>query len=568
MTPPDLAADAALAADLLAVNPRLGLLLRGPADPVRDAWLARLRALLPPDTPWRRLPADLRAGQIAGALDVAATLRSGRAARTAGLRAMALNAVVLIPSAERVSPGAAAALVGDDPDSLAGEARPACLVALDEGEEDAGASAILGEHLAIQLDLTGCRVPLPPASSGDLGRIGAARARLAAVETPADVVEALCGAAVALGIASLRPPLQAVRLARAAAAWAARARVGADEVATASRLCLAPRARTVPPDTSGAVETAEEARTQDGEAGRDASDDSSGGALEAIAVAAARSSLPPDLLAPPGSGSIAGRQDGGRGRTVSRAPRLSTRGRPFGARAGRPECAANLDLIATLQAAVPWQTVRGRHAGERLRIRPDDLRIVQRRAPLRTLTIFAVDASGSAAHGRLAEAKGAVELLLADCYVRRDEVALVAFRGTGAELLLPPTRALARARRELAELPGGGGTPLAAGLDLALNLARAAARNGRDALLALLTDGRANVARDGRADRARAETDSFAAAGAVADARLRAIVIDVGARPGASASRLADAMSARYVPLPRADAAGIAGVLASARGPA
>ena len=34
-------------------------------------------------------------------------------------------------------------------------------------------------------------------------------------------------------------------------------------------------------------------------------------------------------------------------------------------------------------------------------------------------------------------------LLLADCYVQRDEVALIAFRGLGAEILLSPTNALA-----------------------------------------------------------------------------------------------------------------------------
>ena len=72
---------------------------------------------------------------------------------------------------------------------------------------------------------------------------------------------------------------------------------------------------------------------------------------------------------------------------------------------------------------------------------------------------------------RLAEVKGAIELLLVDCYVRRDSVALIAFRGKTAELVLPPTRSLARAKRVLAGLPGGGGTPIASGLEAALALA-------------------------------------------------------------------------------------------------
>ena len=90
--------------------------------------------------------------------------------------------------------------------------------------------------------------------------------------------------------------------------------------------------------------------------------------------------------------------------------------------------------------------------------------------------------SGSSALARLAEAKGAVELLLAQAYVRRAKVALIAFRGTTAELLLPPTRSLARAKRCLGDLAGGGGTPIAAGLSAALDLAMAAKGEGTDAL--------------------------------------------------------------------------------------
>ena len=104
-----------------------------------------------------------------------------------------------------------------------------------------------------------------------------------------------------------------------------------------------------------------------------------------------------------------------------------------------------------------------------------DLRITRLQQRAATATLFVVDASGSSALHRLAEAKGAVELLLAECYVRRDQVGVIAFRGRGAEVLLPPTRSLVRAKRSLAALPGGGGTPLAAGLQAALGHGRAGA---------------------------------------------------------------------------------------------
>ena len=113
-----------------------------------------------------------------------------------------------------------------------------------------------------------------------------------------------------------------------------------------------------------------------------------------------------------------------------------------------------------------------------MRLRREDFRVTRREQRSRTTTIFVVDASGSLALDRLAEAKGAVELLLADCYQRRDEVAVLAFRGRGAVLLLPPTRSLVRAKRSLATLPGGGGTPLAAGIDAGFLLAESVRRDG------------------------------------------------------------------------------------------
>jgi magnesium chelatase subunit D len=187
-------------------------------------------------------------------------------------------------------------------------------------------------------------------------------------------------------------------------------------------------------------------------------------------------------------------------------------------------------------------------------VRPDDFhvrRLEQRRT---TTTIFALDASGSSALYRLAEAKGAIELLLAECYVRRDQVAVLAFRGRGAEILLPPTRSLVRARRGLAGLPGGGGTPLAAGIDAAATLAAQVRRAGATPVVVLLTDGRANVARDGHGGRVRAQQEALAAARHLAAQGGQVLLIDTSVRPEPAARALAAAAAARYLPLPQADA--------------
>jgi magnesium chelatase subunit D len=221
-----------------------------------------------------------------------------------------------------------------------------------------------------------------------------------------------------------------------------------------------------------------------------------------------------------------------------------------------------LSLIDTLRAAAPWQKLRRADApaaaASAVHVRVDDFRVTRFRERRGTTAIFVVDASGSSAMQRLAEVKGAIELMLADCYVRRDSVALVAFRGRGADVVLPPTRSLARARRLLAGMPGGGGTPLALGLESASALADAVRRKGQTPLVVLLTDGKANIDRAGTPGRARAFEDALQAARRLRGAGHNVLAIDSApvTRGGASPTRkLADAMQARYLQLPFVDPA-------------
>jgi len=197
-------------------------------------------------------------------------------------------------------------------------------------------------------------------------------------------------------------------------------------------------------------------------------------------------------------------------------------------------------------------------------VRPDDFRLKRFRRRAERVVIFVVDASGSAALARLAEAKGAVELMLAQAYVARQQVALVSFRGAAAEVLLPPTRSLVMTKRRLASLPGGGGTPLAAGLAAAMDLARLAKSRGTTPYLAVLTDGKANIALDGAPGRPQAEADARRIAQALRVAGVRSILIDTGNRPAQSARDLATAMGGAYLPLPRADARMLSAAMRSA----
>jgi magnesium chelatase subunit D len=228
-----------------------------------------------------------------------------------------------------------------------------------------------------------------------------------------------------------------------------------------------------------------------------------------------------------------------------------------GARPGDPRREGRIDLSATLRAAAPWQPARREAEPDRkarILVRPGDLHVQVRARRSATATVFLVDASGSQALNRLAEVKGAVELLLADSYVRREEVALVTFRGRDAEIILPPTRSLVRARRALAGLPGGGGTPLARGLLEGLAVARRLRAAEAVPRVVLLSDGRPNVDRDGEGGRAAARKDALAAVRLLADEAIPLLVLDTSVRGEAFAAELAAAGGGRHLHLPRADA--------------
>ena len=587
----------AFAAALFAVDPvgLGGVVLRSSAGPVRDAWLAKLASLLPPGTPWRRVPLHVNDDRLLGGLDLAATLQAGQPVAQRGLLAEADGGIVLLAMAERLSASTAASVAGViDTQELVVErhgigARSTSrlgVVALDEGlDADEQMPARLRERLAFHLALDARSST--PAEDADLwtrDEVAAARALQPRVRIGDEIVEGLCAAALALGVDSVRAPMLACRAARAAAALDGRDRVCTQDAALAASLVLAPRATRLPApnrppeadEDSPAPADAEEAPEQTPEQTHEhaphspsSNDDASApdrasaerGAVDDVLLEAALAALPAGLLA----ALVAANPLASRGRCVGRAGAVKagkSRGRPTGVRRGEPQGGARLNVIETLRAAAPWQALRRREAAAGghvstapIQVRREDFHVWRFKQRSETTTLFVVDASGSSALNRLAEAKGAVELLLADCYVRRDSVAVIAFRGPGAELLLPPTRSLVRAKRSLAGLPGGGATPLAAGIDAAAELAAVIRRRGATPVVVLLTDGRGNIARDGAPGRARAGDDAQAAARNMRAEGFAALLLDTSPQPQDTARQLAADMGARYLPLPYAGAA-------------
>jgi len=530
-----------------------GLWLRARVGPLREAVVAALGAV---PLPTRRLHPALGDEALFGGLDLTATLAEGRQVRTEGI--LARPSLLVLTMAERCPAGLAARL------AQALDTPGHALVALDEGAEpDEALPQALADRLGLFLALDD--IALAEMRTPDMGLIAAARARLSQVRLPKRAAAVLTGVAASLGISSLRAPLLALRLARVLAALRDHGGVRREDLTSAAELVFAHRATRWPEaadDPPPPAPEPDQSPDRDGETRPDPED-----FPEELILEAVRAALPQSLLDRLAAARAAVKSGGASGLGGARAGQRH--GRPLAARPGKPSSGQRLDLIATLRAAAPWQRLRREAAlaARLVHIRPADLRIKRYQDRTERVVIFAVDASGSAALARLAEAKGAVELLLARAYAKRDHVALIAFRGTGAEVMLPPTRSLVQTKRRLAGLPGGGGTPLAAALQLAEATAQRARAKGLTPVLALLTDGRANVALDGTPGRARAEAEAERAARSWARAGFQAVVIDTGARPQAGLQTLSAHMAATYLPLPRAGAERLSGALAAALDP-
>ena len=590
--------DAATIAALFAVDPvgLGGVALRSPACDQRDQWLALLKNLLPAQTPLRRVPLNINDTALLGGLDLGATLQAGKPIALQGLLSQADGGVLILAMAERMSLSAAARFGSVLDTGLVALQRYGLdtsvkarlgLVALDEGaSDDEQMPAALADRLAFRL-LMGAQDEDEQGPDWTAEEVLNARQALTQVTMDEEAVKALCAASLALGIDSLRASVFAVRVARAAAALAGSPSVEEEHIGVAARLVLAPRATRLPPpapqddqteDTPEATENSEnpppepepasdrpETENQDQSKEQDDPEDTQNEEpslpdnLAELVLEAAQAAIPAGLLASLKVGPLQRAKTPTSG-SAGALQKNALRGRPVGARKGEPRAGQRINVLETLRAAAPWQKLRQRqqaHSEEpqkRIVVRKEDFHVTRFRQSGQTTTVFVVDASGSSALNRLAEAKGAVELLLADCYVRRDSVAVLAFRGQTAELILPPTRSLARAKRSLAGLPGGGGTPLAHAIDASILLADQLRKKGETPIVVLLTDGKGNIARDGRPGRAQAASDALAAAAEMRLKGFSTLLVDTSPQAQDAAKHLAQVMGAQYLALPYAGA--------------
>ena len=621
--------DALTALQLLQIDPHGfgGVWLRAPFGPVRDQWLRQLAntkmntVKLPGNVDLERLlggidlSLTLQTGQL--------HLQSGLLAQAhQGLVCISMAerfpASLMAPLTQALDTQSLPPLRMND------SANPPVqstfgVVALDESMgEDLPISPALQERLGLWLNLQ----ELPPSAVSDLafalqdndsdeGAVNAVlpaqslaemRPLLQRMQFNDEQATAICATAMALGIDSLRVPSLALRVACVHAALHLRSEVVQADLAFATRAVLAPRATQwpTPPDNASdpteptpqepqpeaASESAAEPETQaeqpppqdnpppptdspeppppdDNEQDSDEVKDPSPQDLEELLIAAALASLPANILERlmTKTGSNTG-QSSGRSGTVRSGMQ---RGRPLPPRPGRPGGVARLHVLATLRAAAPKQRLRNGTHSARVAIRAEDFHVHRYQQNSATCLILALDASGSAALQRLAEAKGAVELLLQQSYARRDSVCIVAFRGAQAQLLLPMTRSLVRAKRAMTGLPGGGGTPLALALKMACEQAQQLHRQGVTPLLVVLSDGRANISLAGVGGRAQAQADAVQWATQWRLTGHRSMWIDTSVKPDAQVQNMASTMGGHYLPMPQVQAQRMASAMDNLR---
>ena len=561
-----------LASALVAIDPvgLKGISVHASAGPVRDIWLRHFYNRFGANVPQVALPSSAPEDRVIGGLDLSATLAAGAPVIDKGILQQADGGILVARMAERL-PRTVAAHIAAALDQGAvqierhGVSRRSTtafvLVMLDESSDElSGPADILTERVAFQIDLDGVSIRDSEQAVIDQELIRKAKTQLSHVAVSDEIARAIDSAAIGVGASGLRALHFTLRVARAIAALDCSDEVLDRHAELAVRLVLSSRMALPPePMESEAPPPASEGHADDSGTNKEQQEDRP---LEDQLIDAAPLTYQLQLSAAPTKQRQRGSAKGMAGGRSGALRDSRERGRQVGSKIGDPRRHGRLDLLATLRAAAPWQGVRaGPNPNPRLQLRPEDFRLRHLRMRTPTVVIFVVDASGSLAMSRMAEAKGAVELLLSDCYTRRDQVALIAFRREGAELLLPPTRSLVRVRRSLAHLPAGGGTPLASGMAEALRLALSERSRGRSPFLVFLSDGRANISLKGEPGRDVADEDCHLVARQIREMGIDGLFLDTSRRPGEKALSIAADMGAAYRVLPYADSVSVSTIV-------
>lgn len=590
---------------LLAVDPSLGGVVIPSAVGSGKSTLARAFAdILPDGTPFVELPLNVTEDRLIGGVDLEATLATGLRVVQHGVLSKAHQGVLYVDSLSLLDSSAVSHIM----DAMS---RRAVIVEREGLSEVHPADFMLvgtydpsdGEVRMGLLDRIGIIVPFTAQNdfrarkeivnivmgqrdSEDTedglrmlrGLIEAAREQLPKVSITVEQMKGMIQAAISLGVEGNRVDIFTIRAALANAALSQRTEVDDEDLKLAMKLVLVPRATRMPEREAADEEmppqeeppAQEEPEAEDEEAPADTPDadaeeeqEETPDMIEELMMDAIETELPDNIL----NISLASKKkakSGSRGEALNNKRGRFVRAQPGEMKSGK------VALIPTLISAAPWQASRkadkvkkGIKTGA-LIISKEDVKIKRFRDKSGTLFIFMVDASGSMALNRMRQAKGAVSSLLQNAYVHRDQVSLISFRGKQAQVLLPPSQSVDRAKRELDVLPTGGGTPLASALLTGWETAKQARTKGISQIMfVMITDGRGNIpleaAYDPNASKAAKEDlekEIEALALSIQSDGIASIVVDTQMNylSRGEAPKLAQKLGGRYFYLPNAKA--------------
>ena len=528
-----------LALLLCAVRPEIGgVLIRGEKGTAKSTAVRALAAVLHKADAGAHLvelPIGATEDRVIGSLDLQKVLRDGEHAFSPGLLSRAdggvlyVDEVNLLPDhlVDVLLDAAAMGRVHIERDGVShsyesrfvligtmnpeeGELRPQLLdrfgltVDVRASRDVAVRSAVIRSRLAYEADPYAFAAAHADADAALAARIVEARRLIGHVVLADAELDRIAAVCAAFGVDGMRADLVLARTAVAHAAWRGVAAVEEEDIRVAAELALPHRRRRDPFDEPGVdpEQLNQALRDSAPTDGGDPDPDPGGGGAPADgdhagphresgvhrdSASATRPSAAPGESFRTTALRVPGVGEGSSGRRSAARNSSGAVIRP----SREDEHGHGVHLFGTVLAAAGRRTGPGP-------VRPDvgDVRRAVRVGREGNLVVFVVDASGSmAARDRMAAVAGATLSLLRDAYQRRDTVAVITFRGSGAEVVLAPTGSAYIASRRLSRFDTGGTTPLAEGLLTARDLVvRERAKDpARRPLVVVLTDGRATA---------------------------------------------------------------------------
>ena len=534
------------------IDPSLGSLsINSNYSTVREAFLSNLLSLLKPKRLKKIYPFQ-NPTDFAKSINMIDTLTFGMPKYNNDIFSSS-NIALILTNTEKMQKGLATFLrdkIKSNKDKF--------FIALDESEGSDVSRADLSDYLIFSINLDGTRYKDLKKVTINRKKISEARNNLATVEVNKRELDYLIASSEMFSISNMHTIFCTLKVAKAICAYKGEKRVSREDINLAISLSMIHKAKQIPEfQQEEKAKSAENERLRDNDESK-ANNSELNSEDKKMLIDALKISLPNNLiesLLSKNSQTIRVTESAGSG---ERNNNFSA-GRPIPSISRKYSSDKRIDLMGTLTRAIPWQKLRSSSVtkNRKIIIYPQDIMIKRFEKQSERLLIFLVDASGSNAIGRLAEAKGAIEILLSDAYAKRDNVALISFSGLKADPLLLPTKSLVTAKKKLSSLPGGGATPLAKGLLEAFKMADAARSRSIKPIIILLSDGRGNITLDGLGDRVKAIEDTTYIASLIKRNAINNIFIDTSRRKTPMADELARELNGHYFQLPMANSSSI-----------